>query len=236
MSFGFSVGDFIAVGSIINTIVGSLNEAGGSKSDYQELLRELESLQQALHHLDRLQLGDACSTDLDSIKYAALSCRRPLEQFLAKIEKYDKSLGVWSDRSALRGAADKVRWAFGQKDEIRRLQSYLNVHVGTINMLLAEHGLAMMNITSEKVEADRLDVRERLDSTRKVIEWIKNSVSTQALAVHTTHSMLLKLYEMATGDFMTSWRSFGEMVEKVRYVPRSFCYPFLVRLAIIPQS
>ena len=39
MSFGFAVGDFIAVGTLIANIVDSLR---GTKSDYQELLRELE--------------------------------------------------------------------------------------------------------------------------------------------------------------------------------------------------
>jgi hypothetical protein len=119
--FGFSIGDFIAVGSLITDITCSLREVGGSKSEYQELLRELESLQHALSHLDKLQVGGSSPVDLDSIKYAALSCRRPLEQFLANIRKYDKSLGVWNERGRLRSAADKVRWAFGQKNEISKL-------------------------------------------------------------------------------------------------------------------
>jgi hypothetical protein len=215
MSFGFSVGDFIAVGSLIADITSSLREAGGSKSEYQELLRELECLQQALTHLDKLQLRGSSPTNLDSIKYAALSCRRPLEQFLVKIKKYNPSLGVWSERNPIRGATDKVRWAFGQKDEIRKLQSYLNVHVGTINILLAEHGLEMMNIDSKKAEADQLRVRERLEDTRNVINSIKSSVSLQASAIKTTHSMLSRLFELVSGELTTSWKCLGEMVAKV---------------------
>ena len=94
MSFGFSVGDFIAVGSLITDIASSLQEAGGSKSEYQEILRELEGLERALSYLDKVKSGDACSMNIASIKYAALSCRRPLEQFLNKIKKYDNALGV----------------------------------------------------------------------------------------------------------------------------------------------
>jgi hypothetical protein len=94
----------------------------------------------------------------------------------------------------------------------------LNVYVGTINILLAEHGLEMMNITSEKNEAEQLHVQERLDNTHQVIQWINNSVSAQATAIQTTHSMLSKLLEMASGEFMTSLKSFGEMVTKVWYV------------------
>ena len=39
MSFGFSVGDFIAVGKLVFEITDSLR---GSSEEYQELVRELE--------------------------------------------------------------------------------------------------------------------------------------------------------------------------------------------------
>lgn len=214
MSFGFSVGDFIAVGTIIADIISSLQEAGGSKSEYQELVRELESLQHALRHLDKLQPSSS-STNVDSIKYAALSCRRPLEEFLAKIKRFDKSLGVWGKQGPIKSAAGKLRWSFGQEDEIRKLQSYLNIHVGTINILLAEHGLEVMDLASDRAEAGQLQIRERLESSRKLIEWIKGSVSTHAAVVQNTNTKLTRLVEMVSGEFTTSLRSFGEMVAKV---------------------
>lgn len=168
MSFGFSVGDFLAVGKLITDITNSLREAGGSKSEYQELLRELEFLDHALKHLERLQPGGS-PLKLESIKYAALSCRRPLEQFLGKIEKYDKALGVYGGENAIKRTTNKLRWAFGEKDEIRKLQSYLNIHVGTINILLAEHGLEMMTLASEKGQLDQLHIRERLEKTQSLM-------------------------------------------------------------------
>lgn len=39
MSFGFSVGDFLAVGGLIVKVVEALR---GTRSEYQELIRELE--------------------------------------------------------------------------------------------------------------------------------------------------------------------------------------------------
>lgn len=67
MSFGFSVGDFLAVGKLITDITNSLSEAGGSKSEYQELLRELDSLNHALKHLEKLRSDNAASANLESI-------------------------------------------------------------------------------------------------------------------------------------------------------------------------
>lgn len=39
MSFGFAVGDFIEVGKLLYNIIDALR---GAKSEYQELVRELE--------------------------------------------------------------------------------------------------------------------------------------------------------------------------------------------------
>jgi hypothetical protein len=83
------------VGKVIKDISSCLQDAGGATADYQVLQRELECLQQALTHLDKLQQGSSAlpSLNLDSIKYAALSCRRPLEQFW---QRY----GSWTSLSA----------------------------------------------------------------------------------------------------------------------------------------
>src|SRR4051812_21562755 len=98
MSFGFSVGDVIAVGKLIADIVSSLKDVGGSRADFLDLIRELECLQKALTHLDHLQqTGD--NSQVDSIKFAALSCKRPLEEFLQKIRKYELSLGTRAVKS-----------------------------------------------------------------------------------------------------------------------------------------
>ncbi|KFX86691.1 hypothetical protein V490_08937 [Pseudogymnoascus sp. VKM F-3557] len=214
MSFGFSVGDFLAVGKLIADITNRLSEASGSKSQYQELLRELESLNNALKHLDKLPTNVA-STNLESIKYAALSCQRPLEQFLDKIRKYDIALGIWGKANPIKNTADKLRWAFIEKDEIKKLQSYLNIHIGTINILLAEHGLEIMNLTSEKGELDQLHIRERLENTKSLMQWIKDSLIAQTAAVQKNSSMLTELFRMVSGELGSSLQSLREMVAKV---------------------
>jgi uncharacterized protein YpuA (DUF1002 family) len=129
-------------------------------------------------------------------------------------------------------------WIYGQKDEIRKLQSYLNVHVGTINILLAEHGLEMMNLASERVEADHMHIRERLDDTRTIISWIKDNVSAHALAAKFTNSMLSSLFNMITREFRTSLKSLEAMVARVWWVKIqllsfscSFTSPFSVSVS-----
>ena len=55
MSFGVSVGDFIAVGRLIGGISVIIKDTKNGNNEYQELQRELNSLDQALKSLDRLQ-------------------------------------------------------------------------------------------------------------------------------------------------------------------------------------
>jgi len=130
MSFGFPVSDFITVGQIIADITSCLD---GTSSEHQELIRELDTLQKALHHIDTLR-PSGCSTDLDSIKYAAIRCRQPLEEFLGSVKKYKRSLGLWNKSNTVVRVAGKLRFGLGKKDEIRKLPNYL-IHVGTINVL-----------------------------------------------------------------------------------------------------
>jgi hypothetical protein len=214
MSFGFSVGNFVAVGELIARITSSLKDAGGAKSEYQELLRALETLEAALHRVDKLQPSGSTSTNLVSIKYTALSCRRPLEEFLARTRKYDKSLGLWAKESAIKSTVDKLRWTFWQRDGLSNLQTYLEIHVGTINILLAEYGLEKL----DHISSNQLDIEERLEDTRAIVDGIKDNIEVQALAVQRNSSLLTKLYQVVYGELSVSWTSLVNMVAKVWYV------------------
>jgi hypothetical protein len=213
MSFGFSVGDFLAVGKLIVDISSCLKEVGGAKAEYQDLIRELECLQQALIHFDRFRPNE--SVDVDSIKYTALSCKRPLEEFLCKLRRYDTSLGPSATGRPWKVPVDKVRFMLGQKDDVRKLQSYLSVHVGTLNILLAEHGLETMNIESKKSDADRLQIKERLDHTKGILTQVQSTMSQQVTALHHVGSMLEGLYRMVSGEMKASWKTLETSVATV---------------------
>jgi hypothetical protein len=217
MSFGFSVGDFLAVGKLIADITTCLKDVGGSKSEYRDLIVELECLQKALVHLDQLKpQGDARCTD--SIKYAALSCRRPLGEFLAKLKRYEPLLGPRAIGSSWKAPVDKVRFLISEKDEIRKMQSYLSVHVGTLNVLLAEYGLERMNITREQTQSQQLEIKDRLETTKGVLLQVRDSVTKQAAAIHSAASILGKLYKLVSGEIWTSLSTLESMVASVWWV------------------
>ncbi|KAK3902573.1 hypothetical protein C8A05DRAFT_33716 [Staphylotrichum tortipilum] len=212
MSFGFSVGDFLAVGKLIADITSCLKEVGGSKSEYRDVVLELDCLHKTLVHLDRLPSQQGNSLTADSIKYAALSCRRPLEEFLGKLKRYEASLGPRATGSTWKAPVDKVRFRFGGSDEIRKMQNYLSVHIGTVNILLAEHGLETMNVAQEKTGAAQLAIRERLETTNGVLAQVRDSIVGQAAALYKATTLLEQLYNLVSGEIRTSWKRLEDNV------------------------
>jgi hypothetical protein len=215
MSFGFSVGDFVAVGKLVGDITRCLQSVGGAKSEYQELIREFMSLDAALRRLDRLENSTNAPTNLCAIKCAALSCRFQLEYFLAKAKKYERSLGFWNKSHIVRSTTDKLKWEFGLKDDIKRLQTYLNMHIGTINILLAEYGLEKLDMASRRAEADSAQVRNQLHDTHIVLEDITRSLPAQALLLRSVQSMVGGIHRLVCGELRTSFEHFGTIVRKV---------------------
>lgn len=94
------------------------------------------------------------------------------------------------------------------------LQNYLEIHVGAINILLAEYGLEKL----DRISSNQRDIEERLKDTRAVVDGIKDNIKVQALAVQRNSSLLTKLYQVVSGKLSVSWTSLVNMVAKVWYV------------------
>ena len=136
MSFGFSIGDFMAAGVIIKDIISALRTS--STSDYQELVLELHGLQRALDEIEHLQVGRQHETEVNAVKVAALTCQYRLDDFAGKLKKYE-SLGQVSKAGSAEKAKLwrlKLQWGFSMEAEVQSLRAYLIAHVGYLNMRL----------------------------------------------------------------------------------------------------
>ncbi|KAI1751045.1 hypothetical protein F4782DRAFT_506568 [Xylaria castorea] len=211
MSFGFSVGDFLAAGQLAADIIASLRDVGGSKSDYQAVILELECLQKTLIRLDSLKSDQPCLA-LEAVKYTALSCRRPLENFLGKIRKYEQSLGPWAKEGPIRSTVDKIRFTFGQKDDIQKFQSYLHIHIETINLLLSEHGLGKIDSLSSKADSHKTEILHKIDAGHGILTKLQDNVPLQTGSVLRTESLLNRLFAIVNGDVASSLASLESMV------------------------
>ena len=143
MSFGFSVGDFLTAGRLISDIVTSLRAA--SIAEYRELILELHGLQRALHEIEHLKCTSSQEAAVNGIKVAALMCQYPLDEFSAKLNKFE-SLGLnerktRSKLDIMKIWSRKLQWGFCMKEEVEKLRTYILVHVGSLNMRLITQGL-----------------------------------------------------------------------------------------------
>lgn len=136
MSFGVSVGDFIAAGILVKDIVSALQRS--SASEHQELLLELNGLQRALDEIEHLRAGAQQETEANAVKVAALTCQYRLDDFARKLKKYESLSRVTKAGSTEKAKLWrlKLQWGFSMEAEVQSLRAYLIAHVGYLNMRL----------------------------------------------------------------------------------------------------
>ena len=71
ISFGFSVGDFLAALDLVATVIDALRDSGNASSQNRELLRELYSLETALIRVKRLDVDDELQAEVIALRQAA---------------------------------------------------------------------------------------------------------------------------------------------------------------------
>jgi hypothetical protein len=141
MSFGFSVGDFVTTASVIKDIVKCLKASGGSASEYQELMLELNGLQNGLTKIEHLKGSAERTPTINCIKVAALNCQYVLRNFLEKLKEYEKSLAYGKTSGLVVDSTKKVKYELVMKTEVQNLRAYLTMHIGSLNLRLSTEGL-----------------------------------------------------------------------------------------------
>jgi hypothetical protein len=110
--FGFSFGDFVQAISILNDVRKALRDTGGAKHEIKSVSVYLEQLGILFEQLDRGSWdhgGDA--GHINAVKGMALICKAPLQEFLAKLEKFKKlkETNLGGFRAGVRGEVRKMR-------------------------------------------------------------------------------------------------------------------------------
>lgn len=131
------------------------------------------------------------------------------------MQKYEASLGIWGRVNVGKAAADKISWTFKEKEEIQRLQTYLDIHIGTINMMLAGEGLERMNLYESKAKENALEVRESLNSAHATIDVIRNGVKGQVDMLGTMNSLLGSLCGVVSGEIISTLQQLSQVVNIV---------------------
>ena len=187
---------------------------------YEELLHRtlltLNSLKKALDDVDKLKSLHSPAKAIDEIKCAALTCRYPLETFLAKIQKYEKSLGIGKTDGKMKDIGARACWALGRKEEkITKLRDELRTHVAAINMMLSTRVLEQLDVTSIQSNKAHEELKHHFERSSVDLLNVKDDVQAQNLIARNTTSMVVKVLEMISGEVITQITLLREMVAKI---------------------
>ena len=146
MSFGFSIGDFIAISGLIRTLADALDSDTGSRAQYSRLLDELKSLHSAflavegvLQKLRRDEKPHASTINAITLE---IGCSRKLiEDFNADTKKFRESLHHGDSSKKFKDAWRKISYKIFKEEDVAMLKDSLGRRVGAINLLLAAAGM-----------------------------------------------------------------------------------------------
>lgn len=138
--FGFSIGDFIAVGSLAHRVITALNDSRGSKAEYRDIISVLSSLKWALdlasvQFLQMARAGDIDVALCNGVRHQLGLCKGAMEDFLLSSRKYTESLLPSEGRKSFRTEFRKISWCLFKKEDVQKLESTLQGHVQAFMIL-----------------------------------------------------------------------------------------------------
>ncbi|KAL2258158.1 hypothetical protein VTK26DRAFT_8642 [Humicola hyalothermophila] len=136
MSFGFSVGDFLAAIELVHDLAVALSETSGSSSAFQGLAQELYSLERAMIEIKGLQVSTALEPTLRAVLQVTSQCQRMITNFVRKNDVYVQCLGQGRSFKWWKDTFYKIKWAVYKSDEIDELRACLQSHVMAIGLML----------------------------------------------------------------------------------------------------
>ena len=137
MSFGFSVGDFIAALEVVGAVITSLRETGGAKSQFRELTQELYSLELALIRVKQLEFEEDQVDDYAALKQAACQCQFTIDAFWKTANRYQRHLLSKKGSLSLVDAWMKVQWALFKTEDLTRFKANIAAHTQSILLLVS---------------------------------------------------------------------------------------------------
>ncbi|KAH6672071.1 hypothetical protein B0J14DRAFT_669653, partial [Halenospora varia] len=154
ISFGFSVGDFIAAANLIVQVASALRKAGGSTSQYQYITNKLGFLDRAIRDINRLEPVEGLEATLEAIKTTTLSCQLPLLEYLEDVRKYDKSLGLSQSSRVMKDVFLKTKWKVSKELEAAmKLEAEIVAYLGAINPLLGLYKVKVDVLTEQRARS-----------------------------------------------------------------------------------
>jgi hypothetical protein len=110
-----------------------------------------------------------------------MTCKLPLEEFLAKIQKFDKWLGSGATKGrSLAGIRQRVLWSTRYTEGVRDLRAKLVPNVTLITLLLGWQTMELLSDAESKHTIKAQELSESIRSQSRILTALEHDFSTTA--------------------------------------------------------
>ncbi|KAL2065230.1 hypothetical protein VTL71DRAFT_2899 [Oculimacula yallundae] len=223
--FGFSAGDVIAVCILVKDVIKALDDIQGASSEFQQLSRELWSLDRALLEVE--MLSRTCDTSVEpntlsqTTKRVVDQCRECIELFLRKLKTYSRSLREGGSGDRVRDAGKKIKWILTQKEEIARFRTEINGHSSIINIKTTK--LAERDISDQLLGAQgqRASIQHQQRASLSLIQE-KLQENDRTLKENYFFKLGVELKTMMFSIWTINFKTYNAVMDLQTHLPREF--------------
>ncbi|KAH8774003.1 hypothetical protein BGZ57DRAFT_734458, partial [Hyaloscypha finlandica] len=139
MSFGWSAGDIATVIAVTYNLIQALDDTHGAAKDYREAVDFLGDLKRVLEPLHAFTAWSAYPTYGREIGKQVDHIKKPIEEFLDAVLKYEPSLGQrarsgW--QNCVPSAFRKLQWYIFMSKKVLSLRMKIELHMRILDSLM----------------------------------------------------------------------------------------------------
>lgn len=143
MSFGYAIGDVIAVLGLIERVAIELRNYKDAPSHFQQLRAELDLVHSTLQHVLRLEPeSEEERQTLDKIRAIVVHCSQPLQVMADKMRTKEGSLGHFRTTRSLSGIGTRLHWSMVAQSDVDAFRKTIMSEMAAINILLSVQQLS----------------------------------------------------------------------------------------------
>ncbi|KAM6524579.1 hypothetical protein FALCPG4_010188 [Fusarium falciforme] len=138
MSFGYAIGDVIAVLGLIERVAVELRNYKDAPSHFQQLRVELDLVHSTLQHVLLLEpeSDEECQT-LDQIRAIVVHCSQPVQAMADKMRSKEGSLGHFRTTRSLSSIGTRLHWSMVAQSDVDAFRKTIMSEMAAINILLS---------------------------------------------------------------------------------------------------
>jgi hypothetical protein len=136
MSFGWSASDIAAAIALIYNLIQALDSCDGAAGEYREAVSFLRDLKRTLDPFQTFTAWSAYPDYGREVAEQVAHIRKPVENFLQAVLKYEPSLGAKASAGRHRHMLRKVQWHVFMTKKVLALRKKIESHMRVIDTLL----------------------------------------------------------------------------------------------------